>query len=50
MRYECKLWWEHLTEKEKELLIEMLFGMDLEAFEYRGVILNKKTGKYEKKK
>jgi len=32
MKYQAKSWWEHLEEKERELLIELLYDLNLQEY------------------
>ena len=46
MNYKIKYWWEHLTERERNLLIEKLYEIDL--FEL-GIEINKANMEYVSK-
>ena len=50
MNYTAKIWWDKLRKREKELLIEMLFEMDLSVFEDYGIILDMTKNEYIKDK
>ena len=43
MKYEIESWWKKLSEKEKEILIEVLWKMDLTEY---GVYSDTITGEY----
>ena len=45
MKNGVKRWWERLTEKEKGLLLEFLYDLNLKEY---GIIVDEKTNKYVK--
>ena len=45
MMAQVKSWWDKLTQKEKDLLLEFLYSLNLEDY---GIVVDEKTEKYIK--
>lgn len=45
MMAQVSSWWDKLTQKEKDLLLEFLYNLNLEDY---GIVIDEKTEKYVK--